>query len=232
LSSEALYAALPPDLGGDAAPAPPAPLSLRSLLPRARNAPPLPSDATLHAAVRNRTLLLDKERGRGGRAAAAQPARGPRRRRRRVREPRVVAQKAVRRARSAPAAVPQAERVYGAYAPLRELWADYAAQVVGDDDWSAIGERLVRLDWHGAVVEVTRARDPGLIGIKGTLIIETANTILVITEGNRVITVPKSAALVAVSIADRRFEIALPMLPYRASERSARKFKKKHLALF
>jgi ribonuclease P protein subunit POP4 len=90
----------------------------------------------------------------------------------------------------------------------------------------------VRLDWHGAVVEVTRARDPGLIGIKGTLIIETANTILVITEGNRVITVPKAAALVAVTIANRRFEIALPMLPYRASERSARKFKKKHLALF
>jgi RNase P/RNase MRP subunit p29 len=233
ISTATLYATMPPALGGDAEPEPPGQLSLRALLPRARRAPPLPSDAALHSAVRNRALLLDKERG--PRKAAAPPrARGKRDRaaRRAGGSSTAVSPKVARRARSARAAVPLAERVYAAYEPLRDLWADYAAQVVGDGDWTAIGERLVRLDLHGAIVDVTRAKDPGLIGIKGILIVETANTILVITEKNRVVTVQKAAAIITITIAQRRYEVALPMLPYRASERSARKFKKKHLALF
>jgi RNase P/RNase MRP subunit p29 len=230
ISAATLYATMPPALGGDAASERSGQLSLRALLPRARRAPPLPSDTVLHSAVRNRALLLDKERGR--RRVATPRPRGRRERGVRAGSAAVVTTKVARRARSARAAVPPEERVYAAYKPLRDLWADYAAQVVGDDDWTAIGERLVRLDLHGAIVEVTRAKDPGLIGIKGILIIETANTIIVITEKNRVVTVPKAAALITVTIAQRRYEVALPMLPYRASERSARKFKKKHLALF
>jgi ribonuclease P protein subunit POP4 len=88
------------------------------------------------------------------------------------------------------------------------------------------------MDLHGAEVEVVRARDPGLVGLRGILIIETANTILVVTRNNRVVTVAKNVAVVRVDVGARSFEIALPLLPYRASERSARKVKKKHLALF
>lgn len=93
-----------------------------------------------------------------------------------------------------------------------------------------MGDRLLRMDLHGAVVEVVKATDVGLVGVRGVLVAETANTIILVTEKNRAVTVPKRVAVIRICVAGKRVEMFLPALCYRASERSARKIKKRHYA--
>jgi ribonuclease P protein subunit POP4 len=181
-----------------------------------------PDDDTLHARVRNRSLLLDSVKSEKDDRKTHEPKLARR----------VVSRKSKRKARGGSVVVPEAEWKYDIYEPLAELWRSYADKVITGVDAVSAGDRVLRMDLHGAVVEVVRARDPGLVGLRGILIIETANTVLVVTKKNRVLTVPKNAAIIRVDFGEKSFEIALPMLPYRASERSARKVKKKHLALF
>lgn len=236
LNDDALYAPLAQTLGGDDLPALPpgraAELRISSLLP-APSGLSLPPDDALHARVRNRTLLLDKETA--GRAASGA---GSARRRKKA-PPRWKAgagvsssRKATRRARGMKVCIPKAQQKYAIYEPLAKLWQGYAKGVVGGSSVANAGDRMLRMDFHGALVEIVRARDPGLVGVAGILVAETAGTIVVVGKMNRAVTVPKNAAIAAVNVGERRFEIALPMLPYRSSERSARKLKKKHMELF
>lgn len=239
LSAAKLYATLPPELGGDALDSTTSlgaaersrkgSLSVSSLLPQFPGAAPL-RDEVLHERVRNRTLLLDKERSGDRSSRHAQPLGSDLRR---LPGAALVFRKAMKRARSSKVVIPKKEQRYNIYVPLANLWRDYARNVVeGNGDINTIGERIIRMDMHGAEIHVVRAKDPGLVGLCGILILETANTVQIITRKNRLVTVPKSSAVIEIRVDNRLFEIALPMLPYRASERSARKLKKKHMQVF
>jgi ribonuclease P protein subunit POP4 len=236
LQEKDLYASLATVLGGgadDGARPRDAALSVGSLLPVPRGVK-IPADDVLHGRLRNRTLLLDKETG----ASSAAPDASKRPRSRWSAEGRgtgsraIVSREATKRARSSKVVIPKEEQRYEIYEPLAKMWQDYAEKVVGNGSMASAGDRLLRMDLHGAEVEVVRARDPNLVGIRGILILETANTVLVATRRGRVVTVPKNAVVVCLHIGAGVFEFALPMLPYRASERSARKVKKRHMALF
>lgn len=233
LDNSSLYAALPPSLGGPSRSTSPSsrlpPLKVADLLPVPGNAV-LPPDAVLNARLRNKTLLLDKEAG-----PASGSSKKPKSRPRWLTESKAAGgsrptttHKSTKRARSAKIVIPLAERKYAIYAPLAALWTDYAAKVLGDGNMASAGDRLLRMDLHGAHVEVVRSLDPGLVGICGILIIETAHTVLVIAKNDRLYTVPKNTAVVRLKIADSVFEFTLPLIPYRASERSSRKMKKRH----
>lgn len=121
------------------------------------------------------------------------------------------------------------EKKYDLYQPLARLWTDYAENLLRDEQVSDYGDRILRMDLHGAYIEVIRSRDPGLIGQKGILVAEMANTIIIITEKNAAITIPKRICVIQLAIANAIVEISLPALLFRSSERSARKFKKRHL---
>ncbi len=112
------------------------------------------------------------------------------------------------------------------YEPLAALWKQYVARAIGDGTHQNLGDRIVRMDLHGAPVEVVRSRDPGLVGVKGILIAETANTILVVTKKDRVLTIPKNITVIRFVVGTKIVELMLPALAFRASERSARKLKK------
>jgi ribonuclease P protein subunit POP4 len=207
-------------------------LSIGSLLPVVHGAP-APPDDVLHGRAANRTMLLDKETG-----VSTSKAKQVRPRPRWATEGRgvgcraTVSKTSTKRARSSKVNIPAEEQQYDIYEPLSKLWDDYALKVIGDGNMPQAGDRLLRMDLHGARVEITRARDPGLVGVAGILVIESANIVLIVTRKNRLIAVPKDCAFVRIRIGSQSFEIALPMILYRASERSARKVKKKHLALF
>lgn len=237
VTNETLYASLSKSLGGDQAPKTSSrgmEMSIGDLLPAPRGVA-LPDDDTLHKRARNRTLLLDKEtsgRHAGGRRRNRSPPRWKALARPAGATRPVVSRKAMRRARSMKISLPKAEQKYAIYEPLAKLWQDYAKKVVGGSAIANAGDKMLRMDFHGAEIEVVRSRDPGLVGLGGILVVETAATIIVVSKNDRAVTVPKNAVIVATSIGERRFEIALPLLPYRASERSARKIKKKHADLF
>lgn len=121
--------------------------------------------------------------------------------------------------------IPPSEQKYALYEPLADLWAQYAA-TISKGDSSKLGDKVLRMDLHGSTVEIVRSKDPGLLGKKGILIAETANTILVVLKEDRVITVPKNITVIRFAVGDSVVELMLPALTYRSSERSARKMKK------
>lgn len=238
INSTLLYAPLSVDLptsGGtlEAASARLHEISVGSLLPVVEGTK-LPSDDVLHSRIRNRTMLLDKETGgttEKSKRASKRPrwaleGKGTGRRA-------IVSKAVTKRARSSKVDIPPDQRKYEIYEPLAKIWQDYAKQVVGDGNMTQAGDKLLRMDLHGATVEISRSLDPNLVGVAGILIVETANTILVVTRRNKIVTVAKNCAFIRFSVGDiHTFELALPMIPYRASERSARKVKKKHMSMF
>ncbi len=123
--------------------------------------------------------------------------------------------------------IPKEQQKYALYEPLAKLWASYARSVLPDNP-KQVGDRVLRMDLHGALVEVVRAKDPSLVGKQGIIVAETANTILVATKKDRVVTIPKSVAVIRFTAGKHTVELMLPALTYRASERSARKMKKCH----
>lgn len=120
------------------------------------------------------------------------------------------------------------EQKYVIYEPLLKLWLEYATQLRWDDV-NMFPDRAIRMDLHGAPVTVVRARDPGLVGLSGILVAETANTILIVTKKDRAVTIPKNVSVIQIEFDNVNVEIFLPALAFRASERSARKVKKKHM---
>ncbi|GAB0495786.1 hypothetical protein MMPV_007091 [Pyropia vietnamensis] len=142
-------------------------------------------------------------------------------------------------------------------ASLSALWRAYAAEAMGppprpmkgkDTPHSAAadrwGERMARLDLHGAGVTVVAAADPGLVGITGVVVAETEGLLRVVTTpgggrpGGRILALAKGVTVVEVAVPhagvepDVRVRLVMPLLKFRASERSVRKFKRKHVVLF
>lgn len=103
-------------------------------------------------------------------------------------------------------------------ASLSALWRAYAAEAVGPPPRSGgrpnaaaterWGERLARLDLHGAGVTVVAAADPGLVGVTGVVVAETEGLLRVVTTpgggrpGGRVLALAKGVTVVEVAVPD------------------------------
>ncbi|PXF42667.1 Ribonuclease P protein subunit p29 [Gracilariopsis chorda] len=200
-----LYEPVPSRLGGENARAKSA--SISRLLPYPEGAS-RPTDAELNSAIRNKTLLLqDIPRGASNEK-----------------------DKQVRRtqvAREGKVVLRAEEAKFETYKQLHDLWLSYARKVFRETG-QALGDRVLRMDWHGALAHVVRSKDPGLVGATGILVAETANTVVLVTRRNRAITVPKNVSVMQFTVDNHTVELILPALCFRASERSARKIKKKH----
>lgn len=173
------------------------------------------SEQTLEERLLRRTLKLTDTPGSGG-ACASGSASG-----------KVSCKVEKKRKRSAgKVVIPRAEHKYELYEPLAALWTQYADGISNGATERTIGDRVLRMDLHGAQLEVVRSKDPGLVGKKGILVAETANTVLVVMREDRVVTIPKGVAVIRMVVGSHTVELMLPALAYRASERSARKLKK------
>lgn len=87
------------------------------------------------------------------------------------------------------------------------------------------------MDLHGALIEVIKASDCGIVGVRGIVVAETANTVVVVTKRDRAIVIPKRVAVVQFMVGGDAVQLSLRGLAVRASERSAKKFKKKYVSL-
>uniref|UniRef100_A0A7S1TIP2 Uncharacterized protein n=1 Tax=Compsopogon caeruleus TaxID=31354 RepID=A0A7S1TIP2_9RHOD len=135
--------------------------------------------------------------------------------------------------------------------PLHTLWNTYAQSLVTDgmegDNLNATGtpynktrhtttldddrlaDRVTRMDLHGAQLTIVRARDPTLVGKSGIVYHETANTFRIIAENDTRCTVPKALTTFHLRIGTRQVELFGSTLQLKPSERSVRKFKRKHI---
>jgi ribonuclease P protein subunit POP4 len=97
---------------------------------------------------------------------------------------------------------------YEIYQKLHDMWNGYMLEVLGyttkDGKTHAGGAQLNKTvtaqgsgsllasaDFHGALVEVVRAKDVGKVGCKGIVVRDTRYTFVLVTEQNEVKTVPK-----------------------------------------
>lgn len=216
-----LYEPLPEVLGGQNSR--PVAAAIANLLPYPKGTVP-PLEQHLNNSIRQKKLLLDG-------AYAPDKSTKPSEEQPEIQKKLALESRGSKRGRpnGNKLVLPKEEQKYSIYLPLHQFWKQYASQLHHDNP-STFADRVIRMDFHGALVKVIRSRVSSLIGKTGIVVAETANTLLIVTKEDRALTLPKNVCVVEVEVNDYRIEIYLPALAFRPSERSARKIKKKHMA--
>ncbi|KAJ8041384.1 Ribonuclease P protein subunit p29 [Holothuria leucospilota] len=91
--------------------------------------------------------------------------------------------------------IPLEQHRYNLYKPLHELWLAYMRDCLSHatKDKMNLGVKLLKCDLHGSLIQVTKSKCPTYVGVCGILLQETKNTFKIITEENKLKTVPKSS---------------------------------------
>jgi len=117
---------------------------------------------------------------------------------------------------------------YSLFIPLHELWLQYMEELFGQSSNSTVhAQKLVKADYHGAIMTVVRSKCHSYIGVTGIMIQETENVFKIITEQNKLKFIPKAASVFSFRVRDEVYTIYGNHIRYRASERAAKKFKSK-----
>ncbi|XP_023253052.1 ribonuclease P protein subunit p29 isoform X3 [Seriola lalandi dorsalis] len=88
-----------------------------------------------------------------------------------------------------------------------------------------VQQKLLKADFHGAIITVVRSKCPSYVGTTGILIQEFKHVFKIITEEDRLKVIPKKSSVFAVEINGFVSHIYGSRFEQRASERSAKKFK-------
>lgn len=127
---------------------------------------------------------------------------------------------------------PEQQR-YDMYVPLHELWNDYIRDLLKLDKATersnpTLEERLLRADYHGSIITVTRAKCPSLVGACGIVLQETKNTLKIIAKDDRVKTIPKQNTVFTIEIDGYVITIYGNNFRYKTTDRSSRRFRTRH----
>eukprot|EP00124_Ichthyophonus_hoferi_P006044 Ihof_evm1s1148 gene=Ihof_evmTU1s1148 len=90
--------------------------------------------------------------------------------------------------------IPPESIKYALYIPLHTLWLQYMSDLLGPinvTNTSTIEAKLLKGDYHGCLLTVTRSKCTNLIGTTGICLQETENTFKIITQDNRLKVIPK-----------------------------------------
>ncbi|KAG7268554.1 hypothetical protein CRUP_036311, partial [Coryphaenoides rupestris] len=119
---------------------------------------------------------------------------------------------------------------YELFLPLHDLWKQYIASVlcIGIRPISCpriVQQKLLKADFHGAILTVVRSKCPSYVGTTGILVQEFKHIFKIITKENRLKVIPKKNSVFAVEASGFVSHIYGSKFEYRASERSVKKFK-------
>ncbi|KAL8125935.1 hypothetical protein AgCh_013292 [Apium graveolens] len=81
------------------------------------------------------------------------------------------------------------------YKPMHEMWKGYITQVLKNVGNNQFAQRLLSADLHGAIILVVQSTIVSLIGVRGIMIRETAETFSVISADDKLHVVPKKASV-------------------------------------
>jgi RNase P/RNase MRP subunit p29 len=116
---------------------------------------------------------------------------------------------------------------YELYVPLHELWKQYMVTLTTGTK-SDKGFRFARADWHGAIIQVVKSCNPGLVGTTGIILEETTNTFKVITAEDKYKTLPKPNTVFTIKVNDSTLATLYGNhILYKSGDRSVRKYKSK-----
>ncbi|CAG8453740.1 13626_t:CDS:2 [Ambispora gerdemannii] len=118
---------------------------------------------------------------------------------------------------------------YEYFEQLNALWMGYMEELWGPpgSKESTLAPKLLKADFHGAILTVTKSKCPSYIGISGICIQETENTFKLITRKNICKRIPKAKSIFTFELRGAQFLIHGDQFAYRASARANKKFKGK-----
>ncbi|KAM4744703.1 ribonuclease P protein subunit p29 [Anableps anableps] len=120
---------------------------------------------------------------------------------------------------------------YELFLPLHKLWRQYIMDLCGGLKPTVnpqfVQQKLLKADFHGAIITVVRSKCPSYVGTTGILMQEFKHVFKIITEEDKVKVIPKRNSVFAVEIDSFVSHIYGNKFELRASERSAKKFKVK-----
>jgi ribonuclease P protein subunit POP4 len=74
---------------------------------------------------------------------------------------------------------------YGSYIPLYKLWKSYIHDIISSTPPSAYTTKIIKSDFHGAKMFVSKSKNPSLVGISGIVIKESKNCFYFVTKENK-----------------------------------------------
>ncbi|KAM4602409.1 ribonuclease P protein subunit p29 [Polymixia lowei] len=125
---------------------------------------------------------------------------------------------------------PEQQR-YELFLPLHNLWKQYIISICNGlkpgSSPQLVQQRLLKADFHGAILTVVQSKCPSYVGTTGILVQEFKHIFKIITKEDRLKVIPKKNSVFAVEINGFVSHIYGSKFQHRASERSAKKFKVK-----
>lgn len=127
--------------------------------------------------------------------------------------------------------VPSTAQFHSLYLPLNKLWTGYMNEILSTGGYEP---KLLKADYHGAWLKVTKSSCPGTLFLEGIVIKETRHTFVISTPGDEMKTIPKRCKVfefrVKLDIASQEadyftWEVFGEHFGYRAAERVGKKFK-------
>ncbi|CAE8604117.1 unnamed protein product, partial [Polarella glacialis] len=103
---------------------------------------------------------------------------------------------------------------YDDFGPLRELWSTYMRDL-GPGEGQQLCDTLAGADLHGSTLGVVQAKNPGCVGLRGTVIEETQRTFRIITVGNKVRVLPKESCVFEVEVLGKQLRLLGPAWMHR-----------------
>lgn len=120
---------------------------------------------------------------------------------------------------------------YELFLPLHELWKQYIVDLCNglkpESNPQMIQQKLLKADFHGAILTVVRSKCPSYVGQTGILLQELKHIFKIITKEDKIKVIPKRNSVFSVEIGDFITHIYGSKFELRSSERSAKKFKVK-----
>ncbi|XP_015223867.1 ribonuclease P protein subunit p29 isoform X1 [Lepisosteus oculatus] len=123
------------------------------------------------------------------------------------------------------------QQKYELFLPLHELWKQYMRDLCNglrpESNPQMIQNKLLKADFHGAIITVVKSKCPSYVGTTGILLQEMKHVFKIITEEDRLKVIPKRNSVFSVEIDGFISYIYGSKFQLRSSERSAKKFKVK-----
>ncbi|XP_077420358.1 ribonuclease P protein subunit p29 isoform X2 [Vanacampus margaritifer] len=118
---------------------------------------------------------------------------------------------------------------YELFLPLHLLWKQYIIDLCNGlkptSNPQSVQQKLLKADFHGAIITVVRSKCPSYVGATGILIQEFKHVFKIITKQDKFKVIPKRNSVFQVEINGFISCIYGNKFEHRASERSAKKFK-------
>jgi len=131
---------------------------------------------------------------------------------------------------------------YSSFLPLNSLWNGYMKELLDIDalekgGWSPnlneetrqlqLQMRVCRADFHGAALKVVGADCSSHIGLQGIVVMETKNTIQIISKDNKLRILPKLGSSFSFKVNDYLFTVPGVSIDSKPGERATKKLKNK-----